>query len=694
MKALLKEILFLTVYISSQKGKISFLFFALCILAVIVGTFHPRFQKADAAISCPAISQEPLSTIPEKNDLIESVQALEKAHTALKSALQNYGNGQENQIPALTTLLSERKKYLNKVYRTNPEKAFSYVLSDQEIEQISSFSERCVEKPVTLAGRLEIFHADYKKERVSKTLYKLTTSTAEVFLHPSISSRPLLSGMKVKVTGYQLDSDMVFENDQLTILQDVPVDTLGVQNAVVLMVNFQNTAQPGLTQQQMQNIVFTQTNNYYQEVSYHKTSLAGTVIDWRVIPVNQTCDLGTVQSQAIQSVDPFIDFRQYGRLIIVFPFSGCAGSGFGTIGKVLVTTADGIVNMSVSWDDANSMELDLVAHELGHNFGTAHANFLNCGTVTIRLNIADCIHVEYGDIYDVMGFGGPTGHMNAIHKEYLNWFDPSNIQIASISGIYVLEPIENTSPGIKVLKVPRAGGEYLYLEYRQPIGEDTRLQSLSSDVFEGALLHRGTFGTHLLDASPPADNLTPALKAGSLFTDPQTNNRIEVLGKTTSALTIRVTIPTVCTVPILCAAPPPGCEYQGATSCSCGTLVCSGSGSPAPNPTPTPTATFAPESPAAPSQVFAQTVSCLGDTAYVLVLWKDNAQNELGFRVFKQQAGDPPEGVWTDLLPKPDLTFYIWDAFKPNTSANIMVVSYNNRGFNASQIVSVPIECL
>lgn len=76
----------------------------------------------------------------------------------------------------------------------------------------------------------------------------------------------------------------------------------------------------------------------------------------------------------------------------------------------------------------------IVAHELGHTLGLAHANFWNTGGVS---TIGSGASQEYGDIWDVMGVGGaPNGHFNIWAKQNVNWLPAAQIWDVKQSGTY------------------------------------------------------------------------------------------------------------------------------------------------------------------------------------------------------------------------------------------------------------------
>ncbi|MBI3880264.1 MAG: PKD domain-containing protein [Verrucomicrobia bacterium] len=82
---------------------------------------------------------------------------------------------------------------------------------------------------------------------------------------------------------------------------------------------------------------------------------------------------------------------------------------------------------------ARSDAMTLWAHEIGHCFGLAHANFWDtAGTSSIGAGA----NQEYGDSYDIMGGGGATGHYNAQAKNQIKWLPSNYVQNVTQSGVY------------------------------------------------------------------------------------------------------------------------------------------------------------------------------------------------------------------------------------------------------------------
>jgi hypothetical protein len=158
--------------------------------------------------------------------------------------------------------------------------------------------------------------------------------------------------------------------------------------------------------------------------------------------------------------------------------------------------------------------------------------------------------------------GNRVAHMSAPHKEYIGWLPANQIQEVNNSASYTILPMTNSGTGLKAIKIPRGNGDYLYVEYRQPIGFDSQLGNVAnSDIFQGALLHTlaSPNQTLLIDASPPMEipfTFSPVLKPNSIFTDPVTGVSIMVTDVNSNSMTVQVAYPGTTLQPTT-AAPTP-----------------------------------------------------------------------------------------------------------------------------------------
>lgn len=332
-----------------------------------------------------------------------------------------------------------------------------------------------------------------------------------------------------------------------------------MDRVLVAMVRFDD--REPFTREAVQKIILDDTFRYFREGSYGKLRLTGEVLDWRQVEVKERCDTDELKDRAIEAIDDDVDFRKYGRLVIVFPSSGCDYGGMGTVGAWHIKTGEGILKYSISWLPGLP-SLRVTTHELGHNLGLNHASLLDCEGETLNADTSKCGDLEYADPYDAMGSASPR-HFSAYHKRQLDWISEEQFpRVPRKDGVYTyrLSPLE-TKGGIKGVRVPispKDGGveaeglrSEFVIEFRQPIGFDEGLFG-NRDDYDGALVHiplktkhgDSTFlHTHLLDMSPSDDG--HALRVGKSWDAPNGQVTLKAVKLHRGQLEIKVLISNV-----------------------------------------------------------------------------------------------------------------------------------------------------
>jgi M6 family metalloprotease-like protein len=356
-------------------------------------------------------------------------------------------------------------------------------------------------------------------------------------------------------------------NPGIVSAQSSVCSTTGTQNMAVLLVNFQDSA-IAVTPQQASDIFFdTSTghslNGYWQEASYGHTSATGNVFGpFTVGPTSSyTClTMSQLFSDAVVAASASgVNLQNYTRINVVFPGLSCGWAGVTSTGSAGAgcstwNTPSGTLTASLSYLISSYLTtrdkgVILAAHENGHQLGLDHAGTITDEPTAVLGPPSDPGTVgDFNDFFSVMG-AWTLATYSAQHKsEILNWMaSGANYQIVQSSGTYTLQPIEMNPPGLQGLKVQRGTsnlGDYLWIEYRQPIGNyDSTIGFMN---FAGALVHYqdSTTGkhTHVLDfnASDVGSWYNTVLGAGQSWTDPYSNVSISVQGATASGLTVNV----------------------------------------------------------------------------------------------------------------------------------------------------------
>jgi putative cell wall-binding protein len=220
------------------------------------------------------------------------------------------------------------------------------------------------------------------------------------------------------------------------------------------------------------------------------------------------------------------------HLMVLVP-NGCGGAGVGTVGIAQndVNAADG----GFVWASLNGLNnLDIVAHEFGHNLGLQHSNTIYCPDAALSEGLLDsatgtysdgCSDRPYEDAYDVMGAAfsvngiantTPTA-LNIDHKTRLGAVATGEVQTIVLgsgqSSQSVVSTISTTgaASGRRALAVtdPRTNHVY-WVDYRGGTGMDagslyTQGSLATSGVNNGVrLITSRDDGTSVVLQSPSA----------------------------------------------------------------------------------------------------------------------------------------------------------------------------------------------
>src|SRR5258706_7248151 len=198
-----------------------------------------------------------------------------------------------------------------------------------------------------------------------------------------------------------------------------------------------------MTVQTLQDTIFstlkTSLNLYYIRNSYNQLSFDQSnsrFFDWKMIDADSTsCNPDDWASKANPTG---VDLTKFDHIIYVFPqVTQCLGS---SIPRPSIPKELGFADLPGKRVFINaSPTIGTLAHELGHNFGLAHANLWDCGKESIndRLILNPCQSIELGDFFDAMGSSesalstGPfldIPFFDTPHKIALGWIPRKFVQ--------------------------------------------------------------------------------------------------------------------------------------------------------------------------------------------------------------------------------------------------------------------------
>ena len=445
------------------------------------------------------------------------------------------------QLEKMLATAANRQSSLATLIETDPAQVLRLRLPKHHRASLPPAVQGLVEDEVTLDGDLEVIHED--RTDGSRYHHFLKAGRERLSLHFVGEAPTLKTGQRVRMTGVRVKQAVALAggSDSVQTLAAALPNTLGVTKTLVILVNFQDNASQPYTTDYARSVVFTTTSNWDLENSYQQTWLGGDVYGWFTIPMSSTvCDYWTLATHAKNAAAAAgANLATYTRYVYAFPRNACGWWGLGMVGG----------SPSQAWING-SLQLTVVGHEMGHNFGLYHSHALECGATTIGTT---CSSIEYGDPIDIMG--SSSGHLNAFQKERLGWLNAGAsppITTVLTGGTYLIDPYETAGTNAKALKIlqgtnPTTGKKtWYYVEYRRAIGFDSFLAS-NSNVLNGVVVHRGSEtsadSSYLLDMTPATSSWSdPALTVGPNFVDTAAGVTISVAWVSSTGAAVNVAL--------------------------------------------------------------------------------------------------------------------------------------------------------
>ena len=318
------------------------------------------------------------------------------------------------------------------------------------------------------------------------------------------------------VPGEALASDYVLKRGRT--LASVSSSSESKRTVAVILFNFAGDQRRPFTPDHVRRTVFTganSVNTYLRESSFGRTGITGDVFGWFTISEpGYDCRFAQwARAAQAAAAASGVGLDAYDHQVLVFPETpSCDWSGQAELPGTL------------SWINGEPT-VRAVGHELGHNLGAHHASALRCVEDSVPVAMgADCSLDEYGDPFDIMGWGGR--HTSNWNKAKLGWLGDSNRATATTSGTFALAAQEALTADVQLLRIPRGDGLFYYLELRQPFGSFFDNFALADPAVRGITVrlapdYSNTVQSQLIDTTPATDSFEDApLTVGRSFADP------------------------------------------------------------------------------------------------------------------------------------------------------------------------------
>lgn len=146
-------------------------------------------------------------------------------------------------------------------------------------------------------------------------------------------------------------------------------------------------------------------------------------------------------------------------LVILAPKAGCIWMGRANVGSA--DSKGGVMMLH------NTASAFVITHELGHNLGLGHSNFISCNNGKADGAWSkECKAVEYGGTIDVMGNVETTSTLSTYHQWRMGLLDSSDVVQSWLN-----EDIELSASDVfggKRAIFIRDGNQTYWIEYRRP----------------------------------------------------------------------------------------------------------------------------------------------------------------------------------------------------------------------------------
>lgn len=282
---------------------------------------------------------------------------------------------------------------------------------------------------------------------------------------------------------------------EATLEEEPPASawTEGPKTLLFVRVDFDDRTGDPIAQGTAETLINTTVNNFFIASSYNLTTYSTTV--------TPTFRLPWSRAQYLADAGSYIQLRQHALALATdagFVPSSYSNDAIGFASTYSGWAGRGYVGSRGTWLNG-SFSLRTTAHELGHNYGSQHANAWNTALSPLDPGGSS---VEYGNPFDIMGGGSAVvNHINAWNKSRFNWLAPSATPTVTTSGTYRLQALEPVvTSGLQGLRIARDASRAYWLEFRPAINNANSRDGVQVN-WDGP-----SAKSHLLDMTPGDGN--------------------------------------------------------------------------------------------------------------------------------------------------------------------------------------------
>jgi M6 family metalloprotease-like protein len=345
------------------------------------------------------------------------------------------------------------------------------------------------------------------------------------------------------------------------------------QRTLVVCVRFTNALTTRMaTCADWVTLLNNETNTYYNQATFNQTNFQFETVSGAGAPANGWFDLAydntgygffRTGQDAINLADPFANFANYNRVLVVTSWPGFGGQGGGPwwwavnegaeatvtpavggapVPSRLMTLANTNEWLAHSFGNPFDEAASVMAHELGHQLGAP----THYGGFFVGTGVRDTITP-----WDIMGLSPTLNHFLGYPKVNRGWI-PAGPRIVTVGPpttvaldqTILLNPQEMTTGSPQIIRIPfTSSGPFIgyMVETRQQLNGDGAIPEegvLVSAVDESPNTALRAFVME--DPSAPLNLNQAPLEVGEAFTDPARNLTVTVLSASGENFNVRV----------------------------------------------------------------------------------------------------------------------------------------------------------